>query len=311
MTTPRLFFQTLRCVPFALLGLTFASAQSTPAFTPVDDTPWWNMGSLVDRLPQFLADRLPDYDPSGTTRVYVRPHVGDFVHPDSARVPLGAWVKVTDRIECNVEFESYYAPGRENVNAAGFSSMNFGVKADHILPSFDDTDFSLGLNYRTPFNRSPWEYSDGYRHLQPYIAATRPILPAWQLLGYGSFGANFIEHTALRSNFGRNQLHGNSLAITAGIARDWGRFHASLTARMASTAFTSGEGRQNFSLRPELIIPLRRNPAARTQIFLTLGGRAIWGPDGFDSGTSSSLRFQFNLDRHRAADRARETLPKT
>jgi hypothetical protein len=87
------------------------------------------------------------------------------------------------------------------------------------------------------------------------------------------------------------------MAMLAGAAREWGRFHVSLTARIASTELMSDEGRQNLTIRPEVVIPLRRSPRAKTQIFITLGGRLIWGPEGFESGTSSGVRLEFKVNR--------------
>ena len=170
-----------------------------------------------------------------------------------------------------------------------------------MLPAFNDgAGFSVGLNYRTPLGTPPLEFSDGYRHLQSYVAATRRIVPKWKLLGYASIGANFLSRSDLPSNFGRNQLHANTLAVTTGLAREWPRLHLSLTARLATTALMSNEGRQNFALRPEIAFPLRRNLDARTQILFAVSSHVIWGPGGRESGTSTSLRFSFKLDRDRS-----------
>jgi hypothetical protein len=166
-----------------------------------------------------------------------------------------------------------------------------------VLPQLADGGFSVGLDYRTPFNHAPKNFSDGYRHVQPYVSITHSLSPRFGLVGYGNLAANFLEHTALPSNFGRNQLHANSLAVIGGVARSWRYFTASITARLASTALTSDEGRQNFQLRPEIGFPLRRDPEARTQILITLGGRVMWGPDGRQTNTSGGVRVNIHLDR--------------
>jgi hypothetical protein len=274
------------------------SAPSAPLSAPPAETSPWKLGRLADALPVYLANRLPLFFPTGAVRVYARPHFNDLIHPGYSRVPVGARVKISDQVECNAELTPYFAHGGE-ASGAGLSELNLGAKYEQQVTSLNDSSVSFGANYRTPFNGSPKEFTDGYRHFQPFIGATHPLVPAWEVMGYGSVGANFLEHTSFASNFGRNQLHANSLSVSAGALRAWGRWRVSLTARLASTALMSDENRQNFSLRPEVIVPLRKNPAARTQIFLTLGARAIWGPDGFESGTSTSLRVQFKLDRER------------
>src|SRR5450432_1569372 len=50
------------------------------------ESTWAPASSIVDRLPEFLADRLPDFHQSGAIRVYIRPHLGDVFHPSRARI---------------------------------------------------------------------------------------------------------------------------------------------------------------------------------------------------------------------------------
>jgi hypothetical protein len=254
-------------------------------------------GPLIDELPSFLADRLPIFSPDGSVQVSVRPHLGDFFHRGFVRVPVGARWQVTDHFQLTSELDSYFSHGSRGANDSGLSGTTVGAKCEHLLPEINDGGVSVGVDYRMPFRHSPMVFTDGYRHLQPYIAATRLVVPAWGLLGYGNLAANFFEHTNLPSNLGRNQLHANSLALATGLAKDWSRFHVSLTARLASTEFMSDEGRQNFQLRPEVAFPIRRNLNARTQIYLTLGGRVMWGPDGRQTNTNGGVRVDFRLDR--------------
>ncbi len=281
-----------------------AMEESKPAAAssaPSSDSP---LARLVDELPEYLADRLPMLDPNGVVRVFLQPHFGDFVRQGYIRVPFGVRAKLSDNIEVKSEFGSYFENGG-NAHSSGLSAMNLGVKCERVLPGVKDGGFSLGVNYRTPFSGSPQEFSDGYRHLQPYMSATHPMLPKWQLLGFASVGANFLEHTSLPSNFGRNQLHANSLAVTTGVARAFGRVHVALTTRLATTALMSDERRQNFSIKPEMIVPLRRNPHARVQAYATFGVRTIWGPDGCETGTNTSLRVNVRLGRKsKAAERS-------
>ncbi len=261
------------------------SAQSGPTTT-----------QIIDRLPAFLADRLPLLDPNGRVEVSVRPRLGDLFHKGYFRVPVGARWQVTDYFEMTTELSNYFSQGDAGSEGSGISGMSIGGKFEHVLPSLNEDGFSVGLDYRTPFRHSPLVFTDGYRHVQPYIAATRRIFPKYRLLGYANLAANFFQHTNLPSNFGRNELHANSLALVTGVARDWNRFHISLTARLASTELTSDEGRQNFQLRPEIAFPIRFNLKARTQIYLTLGGRVIWGPDGRQTNTNGGVRVDFHLD---------------
>lgn len=253
-------------------------------------------GSFLDRLPSYVADRLPMLDPDGSVQAQVKPHIGDFFHKGYIRIPVGLRWTATPNFELSTEVNSYF-PHDNGATRDGLSGVDIGAKYRHVL-QLDEGDVGAGIDYRLPFAHTPTVLTDGYKHLQPFIAYARP-LHVYQLLGYANFGANFFEHTSLPSNFGRNQLHANSLNFAVGAARDWGRIRATLTARIASTELMSDEGRQNFQLRPEVSLPLRRNPNARTQIMLTLGGRVMWGPDGRQMNTNGGFRVNFRLDRER------------
>jgi hypothetical protein len=212
-------------------------------------------------------------------------------------------------VELTDEINSYYARSGSHTGDCGLFSTTFGAKWQAVPVTENHGGLGFGLDYRTPFTNSPIGLTDGYRHVQPYVTATRVLVADWRLLGYANLAGNFLEHTNLPSNFGRNQLHANSLALAVGVGRQWSFCQTSLTARLASTALTSDEDRRNFQLRPEVAFPLRRNPAARTQILLTLGGRVMWGPDGRQVNTNGGVRVNFRLDRKQrggaAADFAR------
>ena len=253
-----------------------------------------DLGGMIDRVPQYLANRLPNFDPSGTVRLYVRPRASDFFRRGYIRVPVGAKIKFAEHWQGNVELQSYFANGGTSYGR-GISNVVVGSQYSEVLPAFGD-GLSIGFNYRTPSNYAPKDFTDGYRHFQPYIAAIHPVVSSWNLLGYTSLGASFLERTKLPANFGRNQLHSNSLALTSGVVRHWGRVHASLDTRVATTLLMSDEAHHNFTVRTGVELPLRRNPEARTQIMLNLGARSIWGPGGRQTTTNSSVRVELKFD---------------
>jgi hypothetical protein len=263
----------------------------------------WNITEFIDGLPDLLAERLPGFDHSGALRLYVRPHFGDLIHRDYLRVPFGGRAKVTENLETSAELESYFTHGIGDAAGYGLSGLRLGSKCERVLPSLNDgAGFSIGINYQTPLSRPPVDLTDGHRHTQPYVAATRPLMPAWKLLGFASIGADFIDRTPIPAHFGRNQLHTNSLIFVAGAAREWPRFRASLTASVNTGSLLSDENRNVWALRPEIVVPWKTTPAAHTQILFTLGGRTIWGPDGHELGLSSSMRIEFLLRRNRGAE---------
>jgi hypothetical protein len=287
---PLLFF-----VSLVALSIVPARADETTA----DRGAWETFSELVDHLPGVLANRVPGLDPNGTVRIYSRPHLGDFFHAGYIRLPVGARAKFGERTEANIEMMGFAAHGITAPTRNGLAMISAGARCDHVLPGWKKGGFGLGFNYRTPLSQAPREFTDGFQHFQPYVSAARVVAPRWHLLGYSTFGLNFLSHTSLQPNFGRNQLHGNSMAFADGVTRKWKHVQVSLTARVASTALMSNETRQNFSLRPEIIVPWQLRPNSRTLILFTLDGRMIWGPDGRETGFGSGMRVQFHLDRSR------------
>jgi hypothetical protein len=310
VSTPAFHVTSVRRIALALLGTTCGSLLAASAEPPAAPAPVvtmapvtsstssvWNLPDFIDRLPDFLADRLPGLEPSGAVRLYVRPHFGDFLHRDFVRIPVGVRDKVSETIEINGEVESYVTHGLADAAGYGFSNFKLGVKREHVLPALGNGGLSIGINYQTPLSRPPMDLTDGHRHFQPYVAATHPFVPAWRVLGYYGFGADFLDRTVLPAHFGRNQLHSNSLTFGAGLAHEWRRFHGSLTATVATSALMSDEARQVYSLRPEIVVPWKSTSGSATQILFTLGGRAIHGPDGNEFGVSGSMRVEFKLNR--------------
>jgi hypothetical protein len=261
-----------------------------------------SFANMIDQLPNSLANRLPAFNSDGDVHVYTSPHLGDLFHSGYVRVPVGVRAKLTDRIACNAELQSYFAHGVESGPSYGVSQLIVGAKCEHALPFPGDTGLALGFNYITPLSHPPEGFSDGYRRFQPYMAATHMLVPKWGLLGYASFGANFLQHTDLPSEFGRNQLHANSLAITTGVTREWKGLQLSLTTRFASTEFISDEGRQNFSVRPEIAIPFKLSQHAKTHFLVTLDGRILTGPEGTMINKGGGVRIMMHVDHAVAAE---------
>lgn len=278
----------------AALPITLPAAQATAPASR------WDLADFIDGLPDLLAERLPGFDRTGALRLYVRPHFGDLLRRDYLRVPFGARAKITENFEGSGELQTYLTHGLADAAGYGLSGLRLGAKCEHVLPSLNDgAGFSLGLNFQTPLSRPPRDLTDGHRHAQPYVAATRPLVPAWKLLGFASIGADLLDRTPISAHFGRNQLHANSLIFVAGAAREWPRLRASLTATLNTSALLSDENKNVYALRPEIVVPWKARPGAHTQILLTLAGRTLWGPDGHELGLSSSVRIEFLLRRDR------------
>jgi hypothetical protein len=273
-------------------GLGFASLRAADP-EPADTTPLSGLGELLDRIPDFSGLNLPSFLPKGVFRVYSSPHFGDLLHRDYLRVPVGVRAKLSTQIEAHVEVEGYFTHGLKDTAGYGFDSLRTGVKFETPKPTTASAAYSTGVDFTTPLSRPPVELSDGHRHTVPYVATSFIIAPDSHLLGYGSFGADLLNRTALPANFGRNELHSNSLVVSAGVAREWPKFRATLTATLGSTALISDEHHQVFGLRPALVLPITRFQGRHTRLTATIGGWSIWGPDGHELGVSTSMKVEF------------------
>ncbi len=297
--TPHFPFQRIaRWATAAIFGIFLVdSGFSEDAKTPSK----WNIVDFIDGLPDALAERLPSFDTGSSVRLYARPHLGDFIHRDYLRLPIGARIRADENIETIAELQTYFTHGFGDSAGYGISGFRIGTKVDHVLPSINDgAGVSVGFNYLTPLSRPPFDLTDGYRHFSPYVSATRPFLPEWPLLGYATVSADLIDRTPNRPNFGKNQLHSNSLSFSAGAAHEFARFRGSLTATFTTSSLITNENENVFAIRPEVVIPWKMRQDSTTQIFVTLGGRSIWGPDGNDLGVSSSVRFEFLFRRKKS-----------
>lgn len=294
-------FRLIRLLSWVLLGLVAArELPAAEAAAPAPAAGRWDLADFIDGLPDLLAERLPGFDRTGALRLYVRPHFGDLIHRDYLRVPFGGRAKLTENVESSAELQTYFTHGISDAAGYGLSGLRLGAKCEHVLPSLNDgAGLSLGLNYQTPLSRPPIDLTDGHRHVQPYVAATRPLVPAWKLLGFASVGADLLDRTPMTAHFGRNQLHSNSLIFVAGAAREWPRFRASLTGTVMTSSLLSNENHHVYALRPEIVFPWKTKAEARTQLLFTVGGRTIWGPDGHEIGLSSSMRIELSLRRDR------------
>ena len=264
----------------------------------------WDISELLDRLPDFSPfGKLTEKTPF-PVRLYVRPRVGDFVHRDYVRIPVGAKAKLTDNYELHTELESYFTHGLKDTAGYGVSRYRLGGRYDVQRGSLHPIGYSTGFDFDTPLSRPPTELTDGHRHLLPYITASKMLVPDYNLVGYAGITLDFLSQTPLRANFGHNQLHSNSVTFSSGITRDYKRFRVALTGTWGTTKLLSDENHNVFALRPDVLIPLTKKPGpgARTHLLLIIGGEAVNGPDGTELGIDGSVRIEFAVQSGRNED---------
>ncbi len=287
----------------ALFGMAFLPvirAQDTAAVS----TTFWDISDLLDRLPDMSAFGSTGPTNSLPVRYYIRPHLGDFIHRSYLRLPVGARVKITEHLELHTELESYFTHGLKGSAGNGLSQLQVGAKYERVTTKEHPLGWSAGLDLQTPLSRPPIELTDGYRHVLPYVAFSEPLVPSCNLVGYASFGADLISHTALPSNFGSNQLHTDALTFSIGATRDFKRFKLALTGTWNTSLLLSNENHNVFALRPDILIPVfgKRYRPDHAHLLLIFGGRAVHGPDGTDLGLNGSLRIEFAVQPGRTSN---------
>jgi hypothetical protein len=278
------------------LCLTAASSWADPV--PVDQVgagekplngPAASLASFLDRLPELTDQGLPGFAPEGALRFFLRPRFGDLIHENYFRLPVGARLKINDHLELNGELGSYFTHSSQNSAGYGLYQFDVGIKREAYLTR--DAGLSYGLDYSTPLSRPPISITDGLRHTLPYFTATHSLLPHLELVGFATFGGDFISHTALPVNFRKNELRADSMIVTLGLAREWRRMHVVLQVFDGNTALLSGMSQNVFGFRPSIGVPFLRRPDGTPRFTATFEARTVWGPDGFETGITTRVRF--------------------
>lgn len=290
----------MRCLASyrALLAAASILAASAPAAQSDQPASAQVSGGLIpfmNRLPELVNQDLPFLVPGGTFWFYGRPHFGDPFNGDYFRLDGGGWLKVTDNLDLNAGAQGYIWRDENNGNATryGLYGINLGIKYAQTISSLEGSAFSVGVNYSSPVSRPPLTLTDGWRHTDPYVTYTRPLLKSLSLVGYSSLGLDLLAHSPLPGQFGENVLHSNSITFSVGASRQWTRFVGSVTLSGATSELVSKEGRQVFTLNPQVFVPLFRERLPRWHLLGVLGAKATDGPDGRQFGASASVNINF------------------
>ncbi len=253
--------------------------------------------SLIDRLPDLLDLGLPGFARTGAVQLIARPRFGDLLHEDYFRLPVGVRVQALEHWEVRTEARTYFTHGFGDPAGYGLYEVQAGVKRE--WPRTQETGWAAGVDFVTAVSRPPPGITDGLRHWVPYVSNSFELMPTKGVLGFATLSADFISRTSLQPDFRTNQLRQDSLMVTVGAARDFARFRVIVAASVADTTLLSSTSEQTVALRPSVVIPVlkRKDNSARAQ--LTFGGRAVWGPDGWDFGVNTSVRVDLRYNAGR------------
>jgi len=272
--------------------------KATDAIVSTAESTKESVAEFIDRLPNLLDLGLPGFAEPGALRLYTNPKFGDLLHESYFRLPVGARLKVNDQLELNAELDSYFTHGLRHNVGNGLYQGQVGARVEREL--WSDIGSSTGIEFVSALGRPPPGITDGLRHTLPYVTLTRPLLTRVKTIAFVTVGADLIDHTAQPVYFRKNELEANSLLLTVGAAREWRRMHVMMQMTEGSTALLSHLHQNSIGFRPSLGIPVLRRPDGTPRATATFEGRAVWGPDGFETGITTSVRFDLEYQkRHR------------
>jgi hypothetical protein len=250
------------------------------------------LGSFLDRLPELVDQGLPSFAPPGNFRLSLRPRFGDLVREDYFRFLVGARLKANEQLEFSTDLGTYITHGMRD--SVGNGLYLFRVGARYEFAYTPESGWSVGLDFTTPLSRPPYEITDGIRHTLPSVTYTRTVSSKYGLIGFATLGFDLLDHTSLPVNYSENQLRSNSTILTLGVAREWRRMHVVLRVFDANTVLLSNESENVFGVRPSIGVPFLRRSDGTPRATVTFEGRAIWGPDGFDTGVNTRIRLDLD-----------------
>jgi hypothetical protein len=255
---------------------------------------------FINSMPDLIDQDLPFLESGGSYWLYGRPHFGNPFNGNYFRLDAGGWLKVTDHLDLNLGAQCYVGRDPDDGNEVryGFFNAYTGLKYEQSLPGPLGTAMSAGVNFSTPVSIPPVNFTDGYRHTDPFATYTRPLRSDIHLIGYASVGLDLLNHSNMPSNFGTNELHSDSVGAAVGASREWRKFSASLTFNAATTALMSNEGHQRFELDPSIYVPLHMRWLHGLKTTLTLEGKAVRGPDGTQFGGGVNVHVSIESHHH-------------
>lgn len=248
---------------------------------------------LVAPIPGLFDVNLPILDDPGTFHLILNPRSGDLFHHDYIRIPTGARWTMNDWMEVHAEAE-VYTPNwfRHTQTGYGVAELNAGVK--YILPRLLPPDYLTGFTFDVaiPLGSPPIDITDGLNHFTPQLVVEHHTVKYPRLTIFGGYGLDFVTHSFVHGTLGFNEPHDNSMSFNAGGFYDLGQFVWTYQTTYTTTALIGGHPIHVVSVQPSLIwfVPKRYTFNSKTQWIIGLAFRATWGPDGFESSTSSRVR---------------------
>lgn len=261
------------------------------------------------RIPEVFTSHLPQTLRSGAFRVSVHPHLGDFGSRDYLRISTGVRYGLNAKWEASASTEFYCSHGFGDVSLfkqLGLSTISLGTKYDLGSRPIAGWNTAVGFDFATPVSRPPADLTDGMRHYNPYLVASRRLLSHPEIRIFWGVGVDWVGHTDLPRELHRNQLDDNATVLSAGAVWDHRLLHYTFEVAWDSTRLVGHTQEDTLTLRPGVVWEVPWFHARKSGRIILLGGalRTTFGPDGTGFGAGAKLRINFDPKRHARAEPA-------
>jgi len=264
--------------------------------TPADpnDTP-----RLFSRLNGLFNGDLPQLDLPGTFKLILRPHVGDFIRRDYARLEAGTRWAYNEHFELTSEASVYFTHGLGGSKTDGYGVGRIRLGSKYIVERwpYPQYETSFTFNVEIPTGHPPVDMLDGNYHFSPTAVLQHNWVTRPRITTFGGFGLDILARSSVRGTYGTNQPHDHSASFITGAVYDMGQLKWTMTATYATTSVITSHSENFYYLQPGVLwyVPSKFTFHSKAQWIVGLGVRTTWGPDGFDFGTSSRVRAEITF----------------
>jgi len=257
-------------------------------------------------IPEVFQSHLPTTLEKYALRVWLNPHVGDYLNKDHLRLTTGIRYGFSENWEMSMNSDLYFSHGRGDVRAFeeyGAANLQLGTKVNLGQPLFAGWDVGTGFDYSTPLGRPPAELTDGLRHFMPYITFSHrcETRPNWRI--FWGLRLDEVTHTSLPAELGKNAFGESSTGITGGWVIDRKNWHYTFEASVDTTRLLGQSAADVLTIRPGVIwgIPSRRSLRVKGHWVVGIAIKNTFGPGGNSVGVSLRLRYSrdFKTPFHR------------
>ena len=189
-------------------------------------------------IPEVFESHLPTTMGKYVLRLWVNPHLGDYIHSDYMRLTTGVRYGLTENWQVSVASDLYFSHGHGEVDAFeryGAANLQIGSKLNLGQPWFSGWNIGTGFDLVFPIGRPPASLTDGLCHFMPYLTLSHRLEahPDWRIF-YG-FRLDVIAQTSVPGELGDDAFRTSSTGVTGGWVVDRKNWHYTFEASYDTT----------------------------------------------------------------------------